>query len=165
MTLDEFWNLLEGLPIASAADELKKRLQKLDPAPIAAYQNHFDRLHNQAYDWLLWGAAYIIDGGCSDDGFIDFRYGLISRGRQFYEAALANPDSLADVGSTKDEAFIPNEDFGYVALEVYEAKTGNEMPREKTAQPSAPTGENWNFNDEALCAQMVPRLWARFGSQ
>ena len=164
MTTNEFWKLVDGLPTEGAEKELKKRLEKLDSASIAAYQAQFDRLHAQAYDWLLWGAAYIMDGGCSDDGFIDFRYGLISRGRQVYEAALANPDSLANLGTKGDEAFIPNEDFGYVALVVYEAKTGQKMAREKNTQPSDPTGEDWDFDDEELCAKKLPKLWARFGN-
>jgi hypothetical protein len=36
----------------------------------------------------------LINGGMSDDGFTDFRYWLISRGRDVYERALADPDSL-----------------------------------------------------------------------
>jgi len=74
----------------------------------------------QAYRWDLWGAAYIIGGGCSDDGFIDFQYGLIAKGREIYESALANPDSLADLAIPGE---IPNELFGYVADNVYEDLT------------------------------------------
>jgi hypothetical protein len=39
---------------------------------------------------------YLIGGGCSDDGFIDFRAGLIAQGRDWYERAAASPDDLAD---------------------------------------------------------------------
>lgn len=81
---------------------------------------HFDRAFAAAYQWLLWAAAYIIEGGCSDDGFMDFRYGLISRGRSVFERALADPDSLADVADDTTDGFIPNEDFGYVAQRVYQ---------------------------------------------
>src|SRR5215472_15971622 len=42
------------------------------------------------------GAAFLIAGGCSDDGFIDFRAGLIAQGRDWYHEAAASPDSLAD---------------------------------------------------------------------
>jgi len=97
MTQDEFWKRLEALPAEDRTEELKQRLEKLAPEELVAYQEHFDRTHEQAYNWELWGAAYLIGGGCSDDGFIDFRYGLISRGRKVYEAALADPDSLAGI--------------------------------------------------------------------
>jgi hypothetical protein len=42
----------------------------------------------------LWAAAYLIEGGC-DDGFMDFRAGLMLQGRTAFEAAVADPDSLA----------------------------------------------------------------------
>jgi hypothetical protein len=165
MTNDEFWKLLEGLPKGEGAEEaLAERLNKLEPEEIVSFQAHFDAEHARAYNWLLWAAAYIIDGGCSDDGFIDFRYGLISRGRPIFEAALADPDSLVAVASEDDdEGFIPNESFGYVASEVYEEKTGNELPRSETPQPSDPAGEEWDFDDEDLCAQKLPKLWEKFG--
>jgi hypothetical protein len=163
MTSAEFWKLLEGLPPEGAEEALRERLEALEPARIVEFQAHFDSQHARAYTWLLWGAAYIIDGGCSDDGFIDFRYGLISRGRKIFEAALADPDSLVEVASEDDDGgFIPNETFGYVASEVYEEKTGNGIPLSKNAEPKEPTGEEWDFDDEELCAKKLPRLWAKF---
>lgn len=164
MTQDEFWNLLEGLPTASPEDELEKRLAALEPEAIADFQAHFDRAHSRSYNWLLWGAAYIIDGGCSDDGFIDFRYGLISRGKDIFEGALVHPDSLADIASDdNEEDCIANESFGYVAGEVYEKKTSRKMPRVESIQPEEPSGEEWDFDDEDLCARKLPKLWAKFG--
>jgi hypothetical protein len=61
----------------------------------------YDRIHGQlmaeSYRWELWGAAYLIGGGgCSDDGFDDFRGWLLGQGRATWQAALADPDSLAD---------------------------------------------------------------------
>lgn len=165
MTIDEFWKLQEDLPKGEGAeDTLKERLNSLSTDEIAEFQAHFDAAHARAYNWMLWAAAYIIDGGCSDDGFIDFRYGLISRGKQVFEAALTDPDSLADVASEDDdEGYIPNETFGYVASEVYEQKAGTEMPRGDNAEPSDPVGDEWDFDDEGLCARKLPKLWAKFG--
>ena len=46
------------------------------------------------YTWDLWGVAYILKGGCSDDGFEYFRAWLIARGRDFVAQALADPEGL-----------------------------------------------------------------------
>ena len=46
--------------------------------------------------------AYIIGGGCSDDGFWDFRSWLAVRGKRVYLVALRNPESLARVVSPMD---------------------------------------------------------------
>ncbi len=41
-----------------------------------------------AYHWDLWALAYMAQGGCSDDGFRDFRAWLILQGKELFEAAL-----------------------------------------------------------------------------
>ena len=52
----------------------------------------------------MWGAAYVIEDGCSDDCFRDFRNYVISLGRASYSAALRNPDSLAAVAQDEEPA-------------------------------------------------------------
>jgi hypothetical protein len=49
-----------------------------------------------------WGAAYLANGGCSDDGFDYFRGWLIGQGRKVYETVLADPDSLAAHADGRD---------------------------------------------------------------
>jgi hypothetical protein len=162
MDKQAFWELLEGLDPETAGGELAARLDALEPEAIAAFQQHFDEEHARAYTWPLWGAAYLMEGGCSDDGFIDFRYGLISRGQKVFESALADPDSLAVLLDEDD--FLSNEEFGHVAAEVYDNKTGAPIPREGAAHPADPAGEDWDFDDEELCALKLPKLWAKFGA-
>ena len=45
----------------------------------------------------LWGAAYLINGGASDDGFEYFRGWLMTQGRAVFARAVADPDSLAEL--------------------------------------------------------------------
>lgn len=158
MNIDTFWALIE--PIKNAIEpeiEIAKQLQSLDPAELEAYQTHFDHLKNQANRWDLWGAAYMIGGGCSDDSFIDFRYGLIAKGRDIYEKAVQDPDSLADLG---DDLEIENESFGYVAQEIYTAKTGKDMPRNSAGLSAYDMGEEWDFEDKEENLKRIPRLTA-----
>jgi hypothetical protein len=159
MDLDHFWALLEpGKDDENPEESLWDRLQALSPAEIVAFQEHFDRLHAAAYRWDLWGAAYLLEGGCSDDGFTDFRYALIAKGRAVYEAALANPDSLAEVD------IVSNEDFGYVAAQVYGGKTGGApLPDRPYTGPHTPLGEDWDFDDAHEARQRLPQIVARAG--
>ena len=101
----------------------------------------------------------MINGGCSDDGFIDFRYGLISQGRDIYEAAVKDPDSLADAPIGLEA--IDDEMFGYVASELYEEKASKNMPR-KEAAVSEPGGEDWDFDDQVECRRKLPKLAEKF---
>ena len=162
MTIDTFWELLEGLDSAQAVDELATRLEKLSAEEIIDFDAHFIRAFRHAYDWRLWAAAYLIEGGCSDDGFMDFRYGLLSRGRRVFELALSDPDSLPELLGEED--FVSNEEFGYVATRVFEAKTGEEaIPSPDLPPIGEPTGQRWDFDDPVLCAQKLPRIWQRYG--
>jgi hypothetical protein len=103
--LDEpwFWSIIEsGGPKAREDPErqlitIRKRLNELPPAELEEFHRLFNQKIADAYTWDLWGAAYVINGGCSDDGFAYFRAWLISRGQAVYSAALHNPDSLANL--------------------------------------------------------------------
>ena len=94
MTLDAFWQLIEAEKDSAGADvearvhALRSVLSGLSGDELQAFQNHFDRQVSESYRWDLWAAAYIINGGCSDDGFIDFRYWLISEGREIFQNSL-----------------------------------------------------------------------------
>lgn len=160
MDVQEFWGMIEKIKNNEEPEEaIKRHLDGLSPKEIASYQKHFDTFHEKAYRWDLWGAAYIIEGGCSDDGFTDFRYGLISKGKDIYEMAIKNPDDLADI-DFEDE--ISNELFGYSAIYVYETKTGTEIPRKEFEQPEQSIGEDWDFDDETENQRRLPKLWKKF---
>jgi hypothetical protein len=159
MDIDEFWNIIAlGKDSDTPEVSLKFELQKLCPEEIASFQSHFDVLFDQAYRWNLWGAAYIIHGGCSDDGFIDFRYALISKGKALYEKALENPDSLSELNNA--EVLLDNELFGYVASQVYENIVGKEIPSNNSTPVDESMGEEWDFDDEAENKKRLPRLYS-----
>ena len=159
MIIDEFWAIIEKGRGAEAPEEfVQEALKKLEPDEIASYEDHFTELFVKAYRWDPWGAAYIMQGGCSDDGFTDFRYGLIALGREVYEKALKDPRSLADLGM--DE--IGNESFGYAASTAHEAKAGKEMPGTEIRQPADPIGEEWDFDDEDENKKRFPKLMEVF---
>lgn len=81
-------------------DGLDKRLRPLGPEAVLEFDCYFHAYMDLAYQYGLWGAAGILCNGCSDDGFIDFRAWLVSRGETVYMAALADPDSLTDAPVT-----------------------------------------------------------------
>jgi hypothetical protein len=158
MNIDEFWAVIEPGKDGEAPEEgLRERLAVLAPADLIDFQRHFDQLFGRAYRWDLWGAAYLIEGGCSDDGFTDFRYALISKGRAAYDDALRDPDTLVNVD------IVSNELFGYVAREVYESKTSDAFPRLPRTSPPDPVGDDWDFEDHDECRRRLPNLSTRFG--
>ncbi len=173
MTDDEFWAIIDaakthgqGLddPFEGREEGLRERLEALEPARVLGFEKAFQRAMTRAYRWDLWGAAFIINGGCSDDGFTDFRHWLISMGRERFEGALADPQSLIDVefgpGKEQDASF---EGFGYVAMDVYETATGNPALEDVHAEPPhEPDGKRWK---EDGLRELLPRLAASSLSQ
>jgi hypothetical protein len=104
-------------------EALRVVLRELSPDEIISFEAAFRRYLNEAYNWDLGGAVYVVHGGCSDDGFEYFRRWLVSRGRDVYEPALADPDSLAqlEVRPGPDGVW-EFEEIYYVAKEVFEEK-------------------------------------------
>src|ERR1700731_1618466 len=86
----------------------------------SSFEAAFRRYLNMAYTWDLWGAASVIHGGCSDDGFEYFRRWLVLRGRDVYEDALADPDSLAQLNSQSGpDGIWEFEEIYYVVPQVF----------------------------------------------
>ena len=163
MTLDQFWTLIAKVKEASGADVEKRcelldaELRKLSLVEVRAFDAHFTECLDRAYTWELWAAAYIIGGGCSDDGFWDFRSTLISMGRDIFEGALADPETLADV--TIEDDHWEREGFQYVADTVaLDLSGGQDFPRSRP-HPKDPAGESW---EESKVAELYPGLAKRY---
>jgi hypothetical protein len=164
MTEETFWRLIEEAKaertpaLSNQAEILTAKLEALSPAEIVQFDEIFEKLHAQAYRWDLWAAAFIIEGGCSDDGFADFRAGLIGLGKQVYEDAIRDPASLVRQ-PTKGVDF-SDESMLHAAKEAYTSLTGEEMPDHDLQQPEEPIGEPW---DEDTVGEKYPELAAKFG--
>src|SRR4051794_31641519 len=108
-----------------------------------------------AYRWDLWGAAYIINGGCSADSFEYFRLWLIAQGERGYREALADPETLVDrAESDATDA----ESLLYAAGDAYRVETGRDLPG-RPGHPSEPAGERWDEDD---LERLFPKLRAAF---
>ena len=100
MPADKFWHIIARSAQSdhdphAHMEVLRGAIRGLSLEEIISFEAAFRRYLNEAYNWDLWGAAYVVNGGCSDDGFEYFRRWLVSRGRDVYEIAITSPDSLA----------------------------------------------------------------------
>ena len=155
-----FWKIVQDAHDASGGDMdrkcdlVRQRISSLPAAEAVEFAKCFDAMMAKAYSHPLWGAAYVINGGCGDDTFADFRASLISRGRQAFERALADPESLADEPFSGDDWFY--EGYQYAVTDGVEA-VGAQPPQGQ--MPDEPTGVAWR--EDELDA-LFPRLSARF---
>ncbi|MET9611554.1 DUF4240 domain-containing protein [Kitasatospora indigofera] len=167
MDTGTFWRLLgdaraQAYDAEQQAENLTGLLAALPPEEIVAFERIYSGHHDRAYTWRLWEAGYVINGGCSDDGFHYFRDWLIARGRACYEQAPADPDGLADMFWAEGE-LAEAESVGYAAYHAYERATGAELPFPAVSAGTAhagPAGEPWEEED---LADLLPKLSDRFG--
>ncbi|MFE0350022.1 DUF4240 domain-containing protein [Streptomyces griseoluteus] len=166
----EFWELIDATREAAEgdpeeqADLLVDRLLQFDPDMVLDFARHFEARYNRAYRWDLWGAASLLLGGASDDAFDYFRCWLIGQGREVFEGALHDPDSLAELlDEFDDEMDGDGEELGYAADEAYERLTGTVVPDLGIAPaPVEPSGTPIDFEDYGTLADRYPALWDRF---
>jgi hypothetical protein len=185
MDLDTWWGLIEraraavgdraddrDLPDDPLVPAVVDLLVALEPAGIIAFGQRYAEVWWSAYRWPLWVAAYLIEGGCGDDGFMDFRAGLVLQGRRTFERAVADPDSLAEHPVVRRMA---NEGRGWLGCEAMQYATGNAYQRRvgetdsyeaalAAVRPEEPAlGEQWNPEEDAdETRRRLPRLAALF---
>ncbi|MCG2418260.1 DUF4240 domain-containing protein [Aequorivita sp. F47161] len=166
MDENQFWNIIHATIKNSSGDyekqqsELNTELSKLTAIEILEFDNKFRTLRGKAYIWELWAGAYIMNGGCSDDCFSDFRGWLIGQGKEVYDNAMRNPETLVELNYDFN-----NDDWeglSYVPRAVYLKKTGGKEMPNGIRENLKITGEEWAEDGAELKAKF-PKLHAKWG--
>lgn len=147
--------------VADIAEHFMAELETRSPEEIIAADLAYRELSLKAHTLGMWGAAALINSGCAEDAFDNFRGWLIAQGREVFEAAVANPDSLADVVVAQDQGETFSEDMLTSAWSAYLRKTGEELPLGEIIIPDE-LGPRPDFDDEDYLFEHYPRLSAIF---
>lgn len=128
---DLYWTIVDkSLKNTKNQDDqeqfLIKEIGKLTPKQMIGFRLRTDKFLYDTYNSEMWCAGYIMNGGCSDDGFEYFRNWVISRGKNVYYNAIQNPDNLISEVDKNAEMY-EFESFWYVALEAFKQKTGKDL--------------------------------------
>ncbi|MDR3613220.1 MAG: DUF4240 domain-containing protein [Candidatus Obscuribacterales bacterium] len=176
MNEDQFWAFIDqSIATDGKANSLREQTQKLmcllellDKNSYLDFITQFKAKLFDAYTWDLWAVAYIAYNFTSESGFEEFRAWLISRGRQNFEAALADFHVAADLvlnylplQATGEES----EEFCLRPLDFFEAVFGEHyydlLPEDVYMYGDRePSGERWL--PENLYAK-YPELCQLFG--
>lgn len=173
--LDEtiYWNIVDSSVKNTKNQDaqerfLVKEIEKLTPKQMIGFRLRTDKLLYDTYNSEMWCAGYIMNGGCSDDGFEYFRNWIIARGKETYYKAKENPDSLISE-FVEGEEYYDFESFWYVALTAFENKTGKELydyisEDFKTNEGNYPNFEfTWKEEEpetmKAICPKLFTKMW------
>lgn len=174
MNKQRFWQLVEaardqasGLDGEEAVTDRATSLLATYPAEeiVATRQVLWD-LMADSYTNPLWAAAYVLNGGCSDDGFDYFRGWLIAQGREVFERAVADPDVLAEVpvvrAAAADGLELKCEETLSIAWNAHTRATGRQLPDGAFTirYPKLDPTWNFDFDDRNEMTRRLPRLAA-----
>jgi len=172
MRTDDFWAVIDRATAdrPGSPGEVAKRaiadLATCDPDEIVAWGRHLDKVMIASGKEDLWAAAYLINGGCSDDGFDAFRGWLIAHGREVLARAVREPDSLADLPTVQAAAdtgaVFEAEEVLSIAEEAYGQVAGGEFPVSEAGPTRPEAADLWDFDNEDEMRKRLPRLSALF---
>ncbi len=172
MDVDQFWDIIseacQSDPRSSEewAGRLQTVLVKYEPNDIVEWNRIFDRFAANAYTTDLIAACCLINTGAGSDGFYYFRCWLIGMGREVYDSAVANADTLADrfhPGLTAQGIDAEAEIYA-AAHKAWIAVTGKSYEDDYPARDERTElqGESWDTEDDAEVRRRLPRLAAMF---
>ncbi|GID31217.1 DUF4240 domain-containing protein [Paractinoplanes brasiliensis] len=172
MRTDDFWAVISRATAdrpASPADVAERAAADLatrDPDEIVAWGRHLDKVMVASGTQDLWAAAYLINGGCGEEGFDSFRGWLIAHGRDAVARSVKSPDSLADVpvvrAAAETGAVFEAEEVLSIAAEAYARATGSPMPEGERPVTRPEAAELWDFDNEEEIQRRLPKLSALF---
>lgn len=135
----EFWGLIEKSKTKypnefdAQMDDLTQQLSKLPNEQIIGFEMTLREKVVQLWDFNIKSLYQIIfDEYLSTDGFIYFRFWIVSNGKEFFKKALEDMDKLAEADL---EGYYDGEGLMYVADEAFTVKNGDvseeELPRDQ----------------------------------
>lgn len=171
MDENKFWRLIQEAYHESnwttdiQMDILTDKLSNCQQEEILKFQAIYDVYAKESYKEKLWAAAYVMNGGCSDDCFDYFRGWLISRGKDPYLNALKDPDSIADLDIAPDCEYFENETMLSVPSNAFLKNIGStdendlDLFYERMREYELDSSEVFNIVDEIAFDEDIDVTW------
>lgn len=173
-SLPQLWEVIERSRTAEMTvkggkrvflKHFRRELRDLERATVRKMAKTLVTELAKATTWKMWGAGYIMNGGCSEDGFLYFRLWLMAQGREVFRAAVAKPESLVNatlrLGQAGDFEFEELlEAFDDALEQVDEGDLSDQISEVATPPGNAPFEMT-----SAVLKQRYPLLYAKWGDR
>jgi Protein of unknown function (DUF4240) len=176
----EFWELIDAARVEAGhlaewpsgmqiGDAVARRLPALQPVQILEFDLWLRGQAAMADRWELGAACYLCCGYVSEDGFAEFRFGLVALGRADFHTVLADPDAglagLAGLAIVRAIAAGHASPFTIHAERLQSAASdtyGNRYWQDRADLPDVYSAPPFTAADAPLIGGRLPRLHALF---
>jgi len=173
----EFWELIDGARAEAGrmaewpsgmqiGDAVARRLPGLAPVQILEFDLWLRGQAAMADRWELGAACYLFSGYISEDGFSEFRYGLVALGRADFHAVLAEPDAgLAGLPVVQAMAAGHASPFTLHAERLQSAAAdtyGDRYWQDRADLPALRSAPHFTAAEAPLIPTRLPQLYALF---
>jgi len=165
MKLATFWELIENVKDSeTAARDIQEILRVLPSEELVSFRWHFENLFLIAQRMSLFQAAYLLIGHCNEEIFNDFVSSLITKGKNTFEEALNDPDSIVKYC---DDSNVTDDVVRYLPEWIYKENFDQRLPDSFWNAPGKypaseirefPVDENWDFDNESENRKHLPKL-------
>lgn len=170
MTTGEFWSLIDAAaPHTDVDDRIRAVMSQLEGMPDELLAGFRDRLY-ESLSTLgtdgVYAAGALVSGRVFDElRFESFRALLITKGRDTFDAMIADPDSAALVPWTEQEQELDfeTEMLLYAAAFAFQAHHGEDADLDESIPPTViPTVEiDFEFPGMEALRDRFPKLWPK----
>lgn len=167
----KFWNLLARSRQHGPSDQydtLVGLLEELPSMELVRFEQIYDCFVAAAERGDVYGASAVLTGSTlSDDSFLYFRNWLVAQGREVYEQALAEPDTLSALPEVDSGHGAWDQDIVYAAWDVLGGRADKDVADDADDYPCDAEGENFDWMEytPAVLQQKFPRLWQIYGAR
>jgi len=153
----QFWGLIDESKVKhpgnfdAQMDFLTNRVSTLTNKEIIGFEATLKEKVIGLWDYKIKSVYQILFGEyLSTDGFLYFRFWIVSNGKDFYKTVLINPDQLADIMQASNDG----ERLMTIADDAFELKNGKssglDLPRDITEQMS------YDFGNYRMSGKYIP---------
>jgi hypothetical protein len=169
MTEQLFWNIIEESfnetggqlfkDSEARSESIIRQLDNLSREDLILFNRHFETKVVEADHYNVMALLFIIEGSVTDDPYLYFRCELVGQGRNVFENAIKDTDSLS--GILAPDIYLQSEYFMKLADKAYLKKFGEgNLPSGFANDIYGDTqGEDWEYEDLPI---RFPKLCAKF---
>lgn len=154
-----FWEFIEKArqDMDASEDELltnlTEHIEDLKAGEIKQFHKLLLDILDELYTWDVMALAYIAQGGCSDNSFLEFRCWVILQGKQVFDLCKSDIESAMHFVPKDGNNYCEN--LLYVADQAYEVRSGGKTMTVSSRKDNDPKGVEW---DEDKVEELYPMI-------